>query len=77
MFCIAHCRKSRNVRIQHLKQQTQRYGESHKTTQQFVNQPQTPRKNEYNPYNLRSKAVEYQVSRNKTSRKNLILTANN
>lgn len=43
--------------MQHLKQQTQRSRELQKTTQQFVNQSQTPRKNEHS-YNLRSKAVE-------------------
>lgn len=62
--------------MQHLKQQTQRSRELQKTTQQFVNQPQTPRKNEHS-YNLRSRAVEHHVSRNKTSRKNLILTVIN
>ncbi|XP_065926841.1 ubiquitin carboxyl-terminal hydrolase 2 isoform X4 [Magallana gigas] len=50
-------RKSGNIRMQHLKQQTQRSKELQKTTQQFVNQSQTPRKNEHS-YNLRSKAVE-------------------
>eukprot|EP00105_Crassostrea_gigas_P017814 XP_011435732.1 PREDICTED: ubiquitin carboxyl-terminal hydrolase 2-like isoform X2 [Crassostrea gigas] len=50
-------RKSGNIRMQHLKQQTQRSRELQKTTQQFVNQSQTPRKNEHS-YNLRSKAVE-------------------
>lgn len=76
MFCIADCRKGGNIRRQHLKQQTQRYKELQKTTQQFVYQPQTPRNNEYNTYNQRNKAVEHQVSRKRTSSKNLILTVN-
>lgn len=76
MFCIADCRNGGNIRRQHLKQQTQRHKELQKTTQQFVYQPQTPRKNEYNRYNQRYKAVEHQVSRKRTSRKNIILTVN-
>lgn len=74
MFCIADCRKGGNIRRQHLKQQSQRYKELQKTTQQFVYQPQTPRKNEYNSHIQRNKAVEHQVSRIRTSRKNLIIT---
>lgn len=68
----------KSIRIQLLSQQTQRNAEFQKTNQQFVNQPQTPRKkehhsynlrskNEHHSYNLRSKAVEPNVSRNKTS----------
>lgn len=60
--------KGGNIRRQHLKQQTQRYKELQKTTQQFVYQPQTPRNNEYNTYNQRNKAVEHQVSRKRTSK---------